>query len=135
MDIAAKAAAYAAYNQPNYASYSSYTGHDESYSSGYSSVSGQDYDDSYSYAATDYGYRGHGMEAPPTHHMAAPTPQSNYEPLHPPGTATVERPPLLVGLINTDFFYYNSIQYLLLHYTDFLWNFYNWHFFPNSLMM
>lgn len=98
MDIAAKAAAYAAYNQPNYASYSSYTGHDESYSSGYSSVSGQDYDDSYSYAATDYGYRGHGMEAPPTHHMAAPTPQSNYEPLHPPGTATVERPPLLVGL-------------------------------------
>nr|XP_011451002.2 ribonucleoprotein PTB-binding 1 isoform X2 [Crassostrea gigas] len=95
MDIAAKAAAYAAYNQPNYASYSSYTGHDESYSSGYSSVSGQDYDDSYSYAATDYGYRGHGMEAPPTHHMAAPTPQSNYEPLHPPGTATVERPPLL----------------------------------------
>lgn len=112
MDIAAKAAAYAAYNQPNYASYSSYTGHDESYSSGYSSVSGQDYDDSYSYAATDYGYRGHGMEAPPTHHMAAPTPQSNYEPLHPPGTATVERPPLLVGLNNTDFFYYNSIKYL-----------------------
>lgn len=120
MDIAAKAAAYAAYNQPNYASYSSYTGHDESYSSGYSSVSGQDYDDSYSYAATDYGYRGHSMEAPPTHHMAAPTPQSNYEPLHPPGTATVERPPLLVGLNNTDFFYYNSIKYLLLHYTDFL---------------
>lgn len=100
MDIAAKAAAYAAYNQPNYASYSGYTGHDESYSSGYSSVSGQDYDDSYSYAATDYGYRGHGMEAPPTHHMAAPTPQSNYEPLHPPGTATVERPPLLVSMNN-----------------------------------
>lgn len=135
MDIAAKAAAYAAYNQPNYASYSSYTGHDESYSSGYSSVSGQDYDDSYSYAATDYGYRGHGMEAPPTHHMAAPTPQSNYEPLHPPGTATVERPPLLVGLINTDFF--TIIQLNISFYiTQTFYEIFipsNWYFFPKMM--
>lgn len=92
MDIAAKAAAYAAYNQPNYA-YSGYTGHDESYSSGYSSMSGQDYEESYSYAGNDYSYRGHGMEAPPTQQTAA---SSSYEPLHPPGTATVERPPVLV---------------------------------------
>jgi hypothetical protein len=91
MDIAAKAAAYAAYNQPNY-NYSGYRGQDESYSSGYGSGSGQDYDDSYSYS--DYSYRGHTIEAPPSQYPAAPS--SGYEQPHPPGVAQMERPPYLV---------------------------------------
>lgn len=92
MDIAAKAAAYAAYNQPSY-NYSSYSGQDESYSSGYGSVSGQEYDDSYSYSSTDYSYKGHTIEAPPTQYSTAPPTNSGYEQLHPPGTSTMERPP------------------------------------------
>ncbi|XP_062618535.1 ribonucleoprotein PTB-binding 1-like isoform X1 [Saccostrea cucullata] len=102
-DIAAKAAAYAAYNQPGY-SYHGYSGHDESYSSGYGSVSGQDYDDSYSYSSSDYSYRGH-TEATPTHHSAT-SPQSSYESYHPYSSSSAE--PLPKKTI--DYYHQSSAQ-------------------------
>lgn len=120
MDIAVKVVVYVVYNQFNYVFYSSYIGYDEFYSSGYSSVLGQDYDDFYSYVVTDYGYRGYGMEVLFIYYMVVFIFQFNYEFFYFFGIVTVERLFLLVGLNNIDFFYYNLIKYFFLYYIDFL---------------